>query len=133
MVGHDRPRAVVAVAGGIDRHQDHAGVVVGVDRPDVAPIAAVPRRCAWWGRRGTLPRVSAGRRLPFTSERMYRWPGHDGITIAGDSWGDPAGPLMLLQQTRESDAHLGVDGLRENGTSARHRPRPPAQWPGRAI
>jgi non-heme chloroperoxidase len=37
---------------------------------------------------------------------MHRWPGSGGVTLAGDSWGDPDGPLVLLQhgggQTRHA-------------------------------
>lgn len=37
---------------------------------------------------------------------MHRWPGHGGVMIAGDAWGDPEGPLVLLQhgggQTRHA-------------------------------
>ena len=37
---------------------------------------------------------------------MHYWPGHGGLRIAGDSWGDPVGPLVLLQhgggQTRHA-------------------------------
>ena len=37
---------------------------------------------------------------------MHRWPGASGVMIAGDSWGDPKGPLVLLQhgggQTRHA-------------------------------
>ena len=37
---------------------------------------------------------------------MHRWKGSGGITITADSWGDPAGPLVLLQhgggQTRHA-------------------------------
>jgi pimeloyl-ACP methyl ester carboxylesterase len=40
--------------------------------------------------------MSAGTRLPGTPEPAHRWPGADGITLAGDSWGDPDGPLVLL-------------------------------------
>ncbi len=50
--------------------------------------------------------MSAGRRLPSTPVPMHRWPGARGVTIAGDSWGDPQGPLVLLQhgggQTRHA-------------------------------
>jgi len=50
--------------------------------------------------------VSAAKRLPGTPEPMHRWPGANGVTIAGDSWGDPKGPLILLQhgggQTRHA-------------------------------
>lgn len=42
---------------------------------------------------------------------MYRWPGAQGVTIAGDCWGDPAGPLILLQhgggQTRHAWKNVG--------------------------
>lgn len=45
-------------------------------------------------------------RLPGTPEPMHHWPGYGGVRIAGDSWGDPAGPLVLLQhgggQTRHA-------------------------------
>jgi pimeloyl-ACP methyl ester carboxylesterase len=40
--------------------------------------------------------MSAGERLAGTPEPMERWEGHGGVTIAGDSWGDPAGPLVVL-------------------------------------
>ncbi|MDB5966018.1 MAG: alpha/beta hydrolase fold protein [Polaromonas sp.] len=45
-------------------------------------------------------------RLPGTPDPMHYWPGHGGIRIAGDSWGNPDGPLVLLQhgggQTRHA-------------------------------
>ena len=50
--------------------------------------------------------MSAGKRLPGTPEPMHYWPGVGGIQIAGDSWGDPKGPLVILQhgggQTRHA-------------------------------
>jgi non-heme chloroperoxidase len=49
--------------------------------------------------------MSAGERLPGTPEPMHYWQG-SGIRIAADSWGDPKGPLVLLQhgggQTRHA-------------------------------
>jgi len=37
---------------------------------------------------------------------MHEWKGHNGVTITGDSWGDPNGPLIILQhgggQTRHA-------------------------------
>jgi pimeloyl-ACP methyl ester carboxylesterase len=39
--------------------------------------------------------MSAGKRLPSTPEPMHQWPGA-GVTIAGDSWGDPGSPLVVL-------------------------------------
>lgn len=50
--------------------------------------------------------MSAGKRLPGTPEPMHYWPGAGGVRIAGDSWGDPKGPLVLLMhgggQTRHA-------------------------------
>lgn len=50
--------------------------------------------------------MSAGTRLPGTPDPMHFWPGAGGVRIAGDSWGDPEGPLVLLQhgggQTRHA-------------------------------
>lgn len=40
--------------------------------------------------------MSAGTRLPGTPEPMHFWSGSGGAKIAGDSWGDPNGPLVLL-------------------------------------
>ena len=50
--------------------------------------------------------MNAGTRLPGTPEPMHYWSGFGGLRIAGDSWGDPNGPLVLLQhgggQTRHA-------------------------------
>ncbi len=50
--------------------------------------------------------MSAGQRLPGTPDPMHFWMGEGGVRIAGDSWGDPDGPLVLLQhgggQTRHA-------------------------------
>lgn len=50
--------------------------------------------------------MSPGARLPGTPEPMHFWSGYGGLRIAGDSWGDPNGPLVLLQhgggQTRHA-------------------------------
>lgn len=55
--------------------------------------------------------MSAGARLPGTPEPMHRWRGAGAVVIAGDSWGDPAGPLVLLQhgggQTRHAWKGVG--------------------------
>lgn len=40
--------------------------------------------------------MSAGSRLPGTPVPQHRWPGSGGVTIAGDAWGDPEGPLVVL-------------------------------------
>ena len=50
--------------------------------------------------------MSAGQRLPGTPQPMHHWQGMGGIRLAGDSWGDPSGPLVVLQhgggQTRHA-------------------------------
>jgi len=50
--------------------------------------------------------MSAGARLAGTPEPMHVWRGIGGVSLAGDSWGDPNGPLVLLQhgggQTRHA-------------------------------
>ena len=50
--------------------------------------------------------MSAGERLPGTPTPMHTWSGAGGLTIAGDTWGDPHGPLVVLQhgggQTRHA-------------------------------
>ncbi len=40
--------------------------------------------------------MNAGQRLPSTPEPMHVWPAHRGVNIAGDSWGDPDHPLVVL-------------------------------------
>ncbi|MES2976114.1 MAG: alpha/beta hydrolase [Pseudomonadota bacterium] len=40
--------------------------------------------------------MSSGQRLPGTPEPMHCWTASDGVRLAGDSWGDAAGPLVLL-------------------------------------
>lgn len=44
--------------------------------------------------------------MPGTPVPMHTWTGAGGITIAGDTWGDPDGPLVVLQhgggQTRHA-------------------------------
>ncbi len=50
--------------------------------------------------------MNAITRLPGTPDPMHYWPGANGLRIAGDAWGDPKGPLVLLQhgggQTRHA-------------------------------
>ena len=56
--------------------------------------------------------MSAGERLPGTPEPMHRWTGAHGLSIAGDSWGDPgAQPVILMHgggQTRHAWKGAGV-------------------------
>ena len=37
-----------------------------------------------------------GTRLPGTPEPKHSWTGFGRVQLAGDSWGDPSGPLVLL-------------------------------------
>ena len=50
--------------------------------------------------------MSAGQRLPGTPTPKHIWRGFGGVEIAGDSWGDPGGSVVILQhgggQTRHS-------------------------------
>ena len=60
---------------------------------------------------------------------MYFWKGVGGIRIAGDLWGDPGGPLVLLQhgggQTRHAWKEAGADASGEDGSGERlHGPEP---------
>jgi pimeloyl-ACP methyl ester carboxylesterase len=40
--------------------------------------------------------MKAGTRLPGTPEPMHMWKGSDGVRLAGDTWGHPDGPLVVL-------------------------------------
>jgi pimeloyl-ACP methyl ester carboxylesterase len=40
--------------------------------------------------------MSAGAKLPGTTDPMHFWEGSGGVRIAGDSWGDPTGPLVIF-------------------------------------
>ncbi len=55
--------------------------------------------------------MNAGQKLPGTPEPMHYWTGAGGVRIAGDDWGDPAGPLVILQhgggQTRHAWKNTG--------------------------
>ena len=57
------------------------------------------------------PPTGAGARLPGTPQPMRYWTGSSGNRLAGDFWGDPAGPLVVLQhgggQTRHAWKHAG--------------------------
>ena len=50
--------------------------------------------------------MSAGERLPDTPAPGHVWTGYQGLRIAGDTWGDPAGTAVILQhgggQTRHA-------------------------------
>ena len=40
--------------------------------------------------------MKQGKRLAGTPNPMHMWNGADGVSIAGDAWGDPGGPLIVL-------------------------------------
>lgn len=40
--------------------------------------------------------MKRGARLPGTPDPMHTWNGADGLSIAGDSWGNPDDPLVVL-------------------------------------
>jgi pimeloyl-ACP methyl ester carboxylesterase len=50
--------------------------------------------------------MSAGKKLEGTPEPQHFWTGASGLKLAGDSWGDPNAPLVVLQhgggQTRHA-------------------------------
>jgi len=49
--------------------------------------------------------VSAGKRLPSTPEPTQHWTGVNGLKLAGDAWGDPKGPLVILQHSSGQTRH----------------------------
>jgi pimeloyl-ACP methyl ester carboxylesterase len=66
-------------------------------------------------------------RLPSTPEPMRHWTGFGGVTLAGDTWGDLDGPLVILQhgggQTRHAwkgaGENLGAAGYHAIAFDAR--------------
>lgn len=64
--------------------------------------------------------MSAGERLPGTPEPMHRWPGARGVTIAGDSWGEPEGPLILLQHGGGQTRHAWKSAGQTLGAAGYH-------------
>ena len=55
--------------------------------------------------------MSAGQLLPGTPEPMHHWQVAQGLRVAGDSWGDPSAPMVVLQhgggQTRHAWKRTG--------------------------
>lgn len=64
--------------------------------------------------------MSAGKRLPGTPEPMHLWKGANGVTIAGDSWGDPSGPLILLQHGGGQTRHAWKGAGKALGAAGYH-------------
>jgi non-heme chloroperoxidase len=55
--------------------------------------------------------MTAGKRLPGAPQPMRSWPGAGGVMLAGDEWGAPSAPLVVLLhgggQTRHAWKHVG--------------------------
>ena len=64
--------------------------------------------------------MSAGERLPGTPVPMHRWDGHGGVQIAGDTWGDPNGPLVLLLHGGGQTRHAWKGAGETLGNSGYH-------------
>ncbi|PON14885.1 alpha/beta hydrolase [Candidatus Entotheonella serta] len=64
--------------------------------------------------------MSAGERLPGTPTPMHTWTGAGGITIAGDTWGDPNGPLVVLQHGGGQTRHAWKGAGETLGTAGYH-------------
>ncbi len=62
----------------------------------------------------------AGTRLPGTPEPMHWWQGSSGNRIAGDAWGDPAGPLVILQHGGGQTRHAWKRAGRTLGAAGYH-------------
>ena len=61
--------------------------------------------------------MSAGERLPGTPDPKHYWPGEGGVRIAGDSWGDPAAPLVVLQHGGGQTRHAWKGAGRKLGAA----------------
>lgn len=64
--------------------------------------------------------MSAGQRLPGTPVPMHLWPGARGVKIAGDSWGDPSGPLVILQHGGGQTRHAWKGAGEKLGAAGYH-------------
>jgi len=64
--------------------------------------------------------MSAGTRLPGTPDPMHFWPGAGGVRIAGDSWGNPDGPLVLLQHGGGQTRHAWKGAGEKLGAAGYH-------------
>jgi non-heme chloroperoxidase len=64
--------------------------------------------------------MSAGERLPGTPVPMHKWSGSGGVTVAGDSWGDPKGTLVLLQHGGGQTRHAWKGAGETLGRSGYH-------------
>lgn len=64
--------------------------------------------------------MSAGERLPGTPVPMHKWVGAGGVTIAGDTWGDPKGPLVVLLHGGGQTRHAWKGAGETLGNSGYH-------------
>ncbi len=64
--------------------------------------------------------MSAGERLPGTPVPMHRWNGHGGVTIAGDTWGDPEAQLVMLLHGGGQTRHAWKGAGETLGNSGYH-------------
>jgi len=59
-------------------------------------------------------------RLPGTPDPTHYWQGADGVRIAGDMWGDPDGPLVLLQHGGGQTRHAWKGAGEKLGAAGYH-------------
>jgi pimeloyl-ACP methyl ester carboxylesterase len=82
-----------------------------MSRHSLASQSAAPE-VGTWRREHQDHDMSAGNRLPATPEPMHQWRTPSGLRLAGDAWGDPDGPLVVLLhgggQTRHAWKGTGV-------------------------
>jgi pimeloyl-ACP methyl ester carboxylesterase len=64
--------------------------------------------------------VSAGERLPGTPQPMRFWHGAGGVRLAGDIWGDPLGPLVVLLHGAGQTRHAWRDTGKALGAAGYH-------------
>src|SRR6202142_672600 len=64
--------------------------------------------------------MSAGTRLPSTPDPMHFWPGVGGGRMAGDSWGDPNGPLVILLHGGGQTRHAWKGAGEQLGAAGYH-------------
>lgn len=64
--------------------------------------------------------MSAGERLPGTPDPTHLWQGAGGVRIAGDSWGDPDGPLVVLQHGGGQTRHAWKGAGEQLGKAGYH-------------
>ncbi len=74
--------------------------------------------------------MSAGERLPGTPEPMYRWTGAYGLSIAGDSWGEPGAQPVILMHGGGQTRHAWKGAGERLGAAGYHAVAPDARGHG---